>query len=108
MSTLHLSLEALVIPHTLLEAVFPLKLSFVNCTSDKCISVCSASIVKHIICTQLDKNNKEDNMNDTTLSGVLINNGNMLMNYHDYQNVLDNVTLKLHGISQEIQEWVRL
>ena len=46
-------------------------------------------------------------MNDTTVSGVLINNGAILMSYHDYQTILDNVTLKLDGISREVQEWVR-
>ena len=46
-------------------------------------------------------------MNDTTVSGVLINNGTMLMSYHDYQTILDSITLKLGGSSQHIKEWVR-
>ena len=95
------------ISYTLLETAFLLEVSSVKCTSDKYIGLYTTSIVNQIICIQLGNNNREDNMNDTTVSGVLINNGGMLMSYHNYQTILDNVTLELDGISREAYEWVR-
>ena len=90
----------------LLETVFPLNVFSVKYTSDKYIGLYKTSIVHQTNRNQFDKKNTEDNMNDTTVSGVLINNGTMLMSYHDYQTILDSITLKLGGRSQHIQEWV--
>ena len=91
----------------LLETVFPPNVFSVKCTSDKYIGLYKTSIVHQTNRNQFDKKNTEDNMNDTTVSGVLINNGGMLMSYHNYQTILDNVTLKLDVISREAHEWVR-
>ena len=53
------------------------------------------------------KNNKEDNMNGTTVTIALINNGTMLMSYSNYHSMIDSITSNLKDISQGFHEWVR-
>ena len=107
MSTLDLSSASFILlPHMLLANGFSLKLSFLNCTSDKENDTFGASKAKNTMCSKL-RNNQEKSVIDKSLSGIFINNRSSLMSYEDYQSILDKITLRLHTIVQEASMRVR-
>ena len=107
MSTLDLSSASFILlPHMLFANGFSLKLSFLNCTSDKENDTFGASKAKNTMCSKL-RNNQEKSVIDKSLSGIFINNRSSLMSYEDYQSILDKITLRLHTIVQEASIRVR-
>ena len=108
MSTLDLSSASFILlPHMLLANGFSLKLSFLNCTSDKENDTFGASKAKNTMCSKL-RNNQEKSVIDKSLSGIFINNRSSLMSYEDYQSILDRITWRLDSIVQEASTWVRI
>ena len=107
MSTLDLSSASFMIfPHMLLANGFSVKISFLNCTSDKENDTFGASTVRNTMCSNLYKSSQEKSVIDKGLSGIFINNRSSLMSYEDYQTILDRITLRLHDTIQKASKWV--
>ena len=108
MSTLDLSSASFILlPHMLFANGFSLKLSFLNCTSDKENDTFGASEAKNTMCSKL-KNYQEKSVIDKSLSGIFINNRSSLMSYEDYQILLDRTTMRLQSMVQKASNWVRM